>query len=106
MVEANLALCHVGYTEFRHIDPARLDEVQAPQRAYRDVLVQLIVDAQRAGDVRADLDAVTGAGAVFALLNSIIWWRRPGARPSIDDLSDAYTRLLVDGMATRPEETT
>jgi AcrR family transcriptional regulator len=101
MVEADLALCHVAYTEFRHLNPARLPEVRAPQQAYNTYLLQLIVDAQRSGDVDERLDPQTCAGAVFALLNSIIWWRRPGSHPGIDELKAAYAGILLDGMSTR-----
>jgi AcrR family transcriptional regulator len=102
MVEENLALCHVGYTEYRHLNPHHVREIQEPQRAYNDVLVELIVEAQRSGEAEADLDARTCAGAIFALLNSIIWWRQPGSHPSIEELTSTYQRLLLSGLSSVP----
>jgi hypothetical protein len=104
MVEDNLALCHVAYTEYRHLDPARLGEVQEPQRAYNAYLVDLVVEAQQSGAARRDLDARTSAGAIVALLNSIIWWRHPGSGPPIEELTAGYQRLLLDGLCECPGE--
>jgi hypothetical protein len=60
----------------------------------------LIADAQRSGQIPRNLDAKSCAGAVFALLNSIIWWRRPGSRPTIEELTSTYQRLLLNGLST------
>jgi TetR/AcrR family transcriptional regulator, cholesterol catabolism regulator len=100
MVDENLALCHVGYTEYRHLKPEHVTEIQEPQRSYNDFLVHLIVDAQRSGEAKVDLDARTTAGAIFALLNSIIWWRRPGSHPGIEELTSTYQTLLLSGLSS------
>jgi AcrR family transcriptional regulator len=103
MVDENLAVCHVGYTEYRHLKPEHVCEIQGPQGEYNDYLVGLIRAAQRRGDAHRDMDPLTCAGAIFALLNSIIWWRRPGAHPSIEELTSTYQRMLLDGLSRHPE---
>jgi TetR/AcrR family transcriptional regulator, cholesterol catabolism regulator len=104
MVDDNLALCHVGYTEYRHLRPEQVGQIEGPQRDYNEYLVQLLIAAQREGEVHEDLDPRTCAGAIFALLNSIIWWRRPGSRPTIEELSATYERMLLNGLSTRSGE--
>ena len=101
MVDENLALCHVGYTEYRHLQPAQVREIQGAQREYNEYLVRLIVAAQGAGEAYRDMDPRTCAGAIFALLNSIIWWRRPGSQPNIEVLISTYERMLLGGLSTR-----
>jgi TetR/AcrR family transcriptional regulator, cholesterol catabolism regulator len=101
MVEENLALCHVGYTEYRHLRAEQVREIQVPQRKYNEYLVRLIVAAQRGGEAHRDMDARTCAGAVFALLNSVIWWRQPGSHPNIEELTSTYERMLLSGLSTR-----
>ena len=100
MIEDNVALCHVAYTEFRHLKPELVSEIQGPQRVYNDYLVQLITQAQKAGQVKRSLEPRTCAGAIFGLLNSVIWWRRSSGHPGLDDLTSAYEQILVYGMAT------
>jgi AcrR family transcriptional regulator len=101
MVEDNLSLCHVAYTEFRHLKPAHVSSILGPQRAYNEFLVGLIVEAQKAGEARPDLDARTSAGAIFGLLNSVIWWRQPRGRPTREELTSTYRQLLLSGLSTR-----
>ena len=94
-------LFHVGYTEYRHLQPAQVREIQGTQREYNEYLVRLIVAAQGAGEAYRDMDPRTCAGAIFALLNSIIWWRRPGSQPNIEVLISTYERMLLGGLSTR-----
>jgi TetR/AcrR family transcriptional regulator, cholesterol catabolism regulator len=102
MVEENLALCHVAYTEYRHLKPAHVRAISGPQRAYSDFLVQLIADAARSGQASKSLNPKTCAGAIFALLNSVVWWRKPGSHPSIEELTSSYQRLLLTGLSGHP----
>jgi AcrR family transcriptional regulator len=101
MVDENLPLCHVAYTEYRHLRPVQVRKIQRPQREYTEYLVRLIDAAQRGGEAYRDMDPRTCAGAIFALLNSIIWWRRPESRPSIEDLRSTYERILLTGLSNR-----
>ena len=101
MIEENIALCHVGYTEYRYLKPQQVAEIEPPQRAYHEFLVRLVVEAQQAKVVRSDVDARTAAGAILGLLNSIIWWRHPGSRPASDRLARDYQRILLDGLSDR-----
>jgi hypothetical protein len=72
--------------------------------------VELMHDAGFAGTSVRDIGAAVGllSGSlyhyfreIFALLNSIIWWRHPGSRPAIDRLACDYERILLDGLSYR-----
>jgi TetR/AcrR family transcriptional regulator, cholesterol catabolism regulator len=102
MIDENLALCHVAYTEYRHLRPEHVGVIQGPQRSYNDYLVGLIRVAQRRGEAHRDMDPRTCAGAIFALLNSIIWWRHQGSHPGIEELTSTYQRILLEGLSNRP----
>ena len=78
-------------------------EVQRPQREYNKYLVRLIEAAQRKGEVHRDMSPSTCAGAIFALLNSIIWWRRPDSHPKIEDLTSTYQRILLTGLSSHSD---
>lgn len=74
-------------------------EALARRRALDTRLANLVIQAQQAGDVRADLDAHLLARLIFGTVNSLTEWYRPG-RGTEDSarLADAVSDLIFRGL--------
>jgi AcrR family transcriptional regulator len=104
---------HVGFQTGRYKESFIADsEVRALEGEnrvrnvkMRDQYEQLFVDVLRDGcDSRVfnwtgDLD-VTVAG-LFAMLNGVAAWYRPGGRLTLDEIGDQYCELFLNGVAAR-----
>jgi AcrR family transcriptional regulator len=68
-------------------------------RRYERLWIDLIEAGAAAGDLRSDLDAWVTMKAVVGLCNSMLFWFSPGGSMKPSDLSDAFARLVLDGIA-------
>ncbi len=74
----------------------------ARRREFDQVVADLVTEAERAGDIRPDVDPAVTARLVFGLVNSLVEWYRPGRRAaSADDLADAVCAIAFDGLRAR-----
>ena len=84
-----------GNTE---VERAALDQ----RRAFDRFAADLILQASRDGDIRADADALITARLLFGLVNSVVEWYSPTGRADPRSLADAVCALAFDGLRTRP----
>jgi AcrR family transcriptional regulator len=70
------------------------------RRAIDHAVADLVADAERAGDIRSDVDAGTAARLLFGVVNSIVEWYRPD-RSTDTSLADAVCTMALDGLRTR-----
>ena len=54
----------------------------ARRRSFDRLVADLVEEAERDGDIRADIDPKTTARLLFGMVNSIVEWYRPGNRPA------------------------
>lgn len=74
----------------------------ARRREFDRTVSALVGDAQRAGDIRADVDPTTAARLLFGLVNSIVEWYRPVRTPARgQSLADAVCIMALDGLRVR-----
>ncbi|HEX3715428.1 MAG TPA: TetR family transcriptional regulator, partial [Trebonia sp.] len=77
----------------------------ARRRAFDALVAQLVADAERDGDIRADIDQKLTARLLFGMVNSIVEWYRPAASepPATDrnPLADAVCAIAFDGLRVR-----
>lgn len=72
------------------------------RRAIDHAVADLVTEAERAGDIRSDVDPATAARLLFGLVNSIVEWYRPGRPPPGGSaLADAVCAMALDGLRTR-----
>jgi len=76
----------------------------ARRRAFDRAVTALVMDAQREGSVRADIDAAVVARLLFGMINSIVEWYRPGGHEGRDRLADDVVAVALDGLRIRGEE--
>lgn len=70
------------------------------RREFDKVIARLVRVAVADGDLRADLDAATTARLLLGMVNSLVEWYRPTARPggAVDRIARSITTLALDGL--------
>jgi AcrR family transcriptional regulator len=77
------------------VERAALDR----RRSFDRLVASLVSEAQRAGDLRADIDPAVAARLLFGLVNSVVEWYRPGKRRvGKASLADAVCALAFGGL--------
>lgn len=71
------------------------------RRAFDQRVTALVVEAQDAGLVRADIDGAVTTRLVFGMLNSVVEWYRPAGAIDRDRLAHDVVTIALDGMRTR-----
>jgi TetR/AcrR family transcriptional regulator, cholesterol catabolism regulator len=101
----NLRRISVYYQDRARLSPARFAEIRRWRRAHERYLVEMIEQAQAAGEVPADLDARLAANCVFAVVIWMYTWYRPGGATAAGTLAKFCARFVVDGLTagTVPE---
>jgi AcrR family transcriptional regulator len=83
-----------GNTE---VERAALDR----RRAFDALVAELVAEAERDGDIRADVDPRLAARLLFGTVNSIVEWYRPGSSTSPEALADGVCAIAFDGLRVR-----
>jgi AcrR family transcriptional regulator len=75
----------------------------ARRRAFDALVAGLVEEAERDGDIRADIDPKLTARLLFGTVNSIIEWYRPvpPTPASAASLADAVCAIAFDGLRVR-----
>jgi AcrR family transcriptional regulator len=72
------------------------------RRSFDRLVASLVEEAERDGDVRADVDPKVTARLLFGMINSIVEWYRPDGRPNAPvSLADAVCAIAFDGLRVR-----
>jgi AcrR family transcriptional regulator len=75
--------------------------IAALARSYTGLIEQLFGDARASGELRADLDPHLNALALLGLCNSVIANRSLPRAASIDEIVEAYARIIIGGVVAR-----
>jgi AcrR family transcriptional regulator len=74
----------------------------ARRRSFDQLVASLVEEAERDGDVRADVDPKVTARLLFGMINSMVEWYRPGnRRAGQPPLADAVCAIAFDGLRVR-----
>jgi hypothetical protein len=74
----------------------------ARRRSFDRLVASLVEEAERDGDIRADVDPKVTARLLFGMINSIVEWYRPGSRPApAVSLANAVCTTAFDGLRVR-----
>lgn len=68
------------------------------RRAFDRIVTALIAEAQREGDVRADLDARLTVRLIFGMSNSVVEWYRSGSSLAGATIVNAVVAIVFDGI--------
>jgi AcrR family transcriptional regulator len=86
--------------ELRGLSSERQADVLGALDRFRQVMRGVIVDGQKDGTLRQDVEARYLEQAMFNLLTWILVWHRPGEALTPDALSDLVIELYLHGAAT------
>ncbi len=81
----------------RGTSPIQRDALER-RRAFDRMTTELIMQAQRDGSIRADLDARLIARLIFGMSNSVVEWYRPGRTGSGLGVAETLDALLFEGL--------
>jgi AcrR family transcriptional regulator len=73
----------------------------ARRRAFDALVASLVEEAERDGDIRADVDPKLTARLLFGTVNSLVEWYRPTSKVSAPALADAVCAIAFDGLRVR-----
>jgi AcrR family transcriptional regulator len=76
-------------------------EALARRRAFDALVASLVEEAERDGDIRADIDPKLTARLLFGTVNSVVEWYRPASTVSASALADAVCAIAFDGLRVR-----
>jgi AcrR family transcriptional regulator len=77
-------------------------EALTRRRSFDRLVATLVEEAERDGDVRADVDPKVTARLLFGMINSIVEWYRPDSRTAARiSLEDAVCATAFDGLRVR-----
>lgn len=68
------------------------------RRQFDRIVTDIIAQAQREGDVRADVDARLAARLIFGMSNSVVEWYRGGSALSGEAVAKAIAALAFEGI--------
>ena len=72
------------------------------RRSFDRLVASLVEEAERDGDVRADLDPKVTARLLSGMINSVVEWYRPGSRQAGRvSLADAVCAMAFDGLRVK-----
>jgi len=72
----------------------------ARRREFDRFVSELVAQAARDGDLRADIDPALTSRLLFGAVNSLIEWYRPERGAHAADLADAMTAMTFGGLRT------
>src|SRR5216683_4486859 len=70
----------------------------ARRRQFDQIVADLVIEAERDGDIRPDVDPAVTARLLFGMVSSIVEWYRPGRLQADDGLADAVCAVAFDGL--------
>lgn len=71
------------------------------RRAFDALVASLVEEAERDGDIRADIDPKLTARLLFGTVNSLVEWYRPTSAAGATALADAVCAIAFDGLRVR-----
>jgi AcrR family transcriptional regulator len=68
------------------------------RRTFDHLIARLMRNAQRQGDLRADVEPRLATRLLFGMLNSVTEWYRPGGGLDAPEVAEAIFRIAFEGM--------
>lgn len=96
---ANADTLAVYYRDFGELSDARRKPIIAQRKRYEKLLVKMIEEAQRDGDIDAELDSKMTSYFMLGAVNWLYTWYDPNGPVSAEDLAQLFRGLVMVGFA-------
>jgi AcrR family transcriptional regulator len=73
-------------------------QIMERRREFDHLIAKVMRQAQRQGDIRADVEPRLATRLLFGMLNSITEWYRQGGRLDAPEVAEAISRIAFEGM--------
>jgi AcrR family transcriptional regulator len=73
-------------------------QIMERRREFDHLIARVMRQAQRQGDIRADVEPRLATRLLFGMLNSITEWYRQGGKLDAPEIADAISRIAFQGM--------
>jgi len=73
-------------------------QIMERRREFDHLIARVMRQAQRQGDIRADVEPRLATRLLFGMLNSITEWYRQGGRLDAPEVAEAISRIAFQGM--------
>ncbi|MGH8999346.1 MAG: TetR/AcrR family transcriptional regulator [Acidimicrobiia bacterium] len=90
------------FNEWHHLTGERRKRVVAQRRAYDEFVRSMIVAAQEAGDVDADISPKYASFLIHGAVNAVSNWYRRGGGDSPEQIAETYGRMLTGMLTSGP----
>jgi len=92
----NLERVSVYFSEWRHLTGERHETVRLQRETYEQFVRDMIVEAQQAGDVPAEISPKYASFFLLGAVNAVPrWYRRDGA-DTPEQIARVFTRLILN----------
>lgn len=67
-------------------------------RAYEQIVLTLIADLMKKGELRSDIPVSVAANAIFGMLNWTHRWYQPGGPHSAEEVAESFCKIFFEGL--------
>jgi AcrR family transcriptional regulator len=94
----NVTRIAVYYREMDQLGTERRDAIRAQRRVQHKTITEVLKEAQAAGEVAEGVDVGLASHSMFATINWIYTWWRPGGTISEDEVADSCVSFVLGGI--------
>ncbi len=90
--------------ERRYLPAKTRRQIGILTRRLEGIFEAVVKDGVRTGEFRSDLDPRLTTFALLGMLNAVASWYRVGVDPDVEVISDAFSRVALEGVAAKSTE--
>jgi TetR/AcrR family transcriptional regulator, cholesterol catabolism regulator len=95
----NLMTSSLFFTEWRSLSPEHRQRITAERDRHDRFVQDCIVEAQKRGEVRLEVDARLASYGILGMLSSVYRWYNPDGPASAEQIGAEFADLAIKGLA-------
>lgn len=99
IVADDLQSARVYFHEWRELDADMRKQIEGKSLSYQQRFERVIADGRDAGEFR-DVDPALAAVAITSMLNVFHVWYSPSHGPTVEEVAQAFSDLVINGLRT------
>ncbi|TNM36509.1 TetR/AcrR family transcriptional regulator [Nocardioides albidus] len=94
----NLPSTTLFFRSLHQLNPEHELQVRAERRRYHDMFREMVIEGQRSGELRSDIDADLVVDYYFGAVHHLPTWWRPERGPAPEVVGEKFSRMLLDAL--------